>query len=193
MLQTRGASKRTRTLRYARPDFWPNHSPSHRRHDRWHRRTCSLRSVYVTTNDANMIGPTPCSANTTASPIQPLSIDVVFPVGKSYKSLSSLSWKDVPPLAILTGKNDAGKTQLLELLGFRLTGTRHSSSLLNEVKVGGAGTGDPGHGAPASIQVRSRVISSAVRAGNLLRRSSGGISRSSIAPEALRINGLSSA
>jgi hypothetical protein len=50
-----------------------------------------------------------------------------------------------------------------------------------------------GHGAPASIHARSRSISSDVSPGYLWRRLSGGISRSSIASETLRINWLSSA
>ena len=42
--------------------------------------------------------------------------------GGRYKSIAKLSWKDIPGFAILTGKNGSGKTQLLELLAYHLSG-----------------------------------------------------------------------
>ena len=44
---------------------------------------------------------------------------------KSYKSIDNLTWDNVPGFAILTGLNGVGKTQLLELLAYRLTDTLH--------------------------------------------------------------------
>src|SRR4051794_37970714 len=41
-----------------------------------------------------------------------------------YKSIQSdVEWRDVPPLAVLTGLNGSGKPQLLELIAHRLIGT----------------------------------------------------------------------
>ena len=36
-----------------------------------------------------------------------------------YKSISSLDWHGIPPFAVITGANGAGKTQLLELIAHR--------------------------------------------------------------------------
>jgi energy-coupling factor transporter ATP-binding protein EcfA2 len=44
-----------------------------------------------------------------------------------FKSIREISWKDIPMFAVLTGRNGAGKSQLLELLAYKLTGTRHQS------------------------------------------------------------------
>lgn len=43
----------------------------------------------------------------------------------TYKSISSIVWDEIPPLAILTGLNGSGKTQLLELLAYKLSNTKH--------------------------------------------------------------------
>ena len=68
------------------------------------------------------------SASNPAPPkLDPLKIEIILAKGKTFKSLASLTWSDVPPLAILTGRNGTGKTQLLELMGYRLTETRLSS------------------------------------------------------------------
>lgn len=45
--------------------------------------------------------------------------------GSGYKSIDTLVWDNVPPFAVLTGVNGAGKTQLLELLAYKLTDTEH--------------------------------------------------------------------
>lgn len=37
-----------------------------------------------------------------------------------YKSIELVDWNDIPAFAILTGLNGSGKSQLLELLAFRL-------------------------------------------------------------------------
>lgn len=58
--------------------------------------------------------------------ISPISIEITDN-GGGYKSIKALSWKDVPSFAILTGRNGSGKTQLLEILSYRLTGTRPPS------------------------------------------------------------------
>jgi ABC-type molybdenum transport system ATPase subunit/photorepair protein PhrA len=44
------------------------------------------------------------------------SIEVRSRNGERYKSISSITWDNIPNFAILTGKNGSGKTQLLELL-----------------------------------------------------------------------------
>jgi len=43
-------------------------------------------------------------------------IDIV--VEGQYGSISELEWRGIPPLAILTGINGSGKTQLLEILAY---------------------------------------------------------------------------
>jgi len=68
--------------------------------------------------------------------IPPLKIEISAPQGKAYKSISNLTWQDIPPLAILTGVNGSGKTQLLEFLAYKLTHTaHHQNSDLNEMSV----------------------------------------------------------
>ncbi len=54
--------------------------------------------------------------------IRPLTIDITPRAGGGYKSITTLSWADIPALAILTGKNGSGKTQLLELLAYHFSG-----------------------------------------------------------------------
>lgn len=41
-----------------------------------------------------------------------------------YKSITTLSWDNIPGFAILTGRNGAGKTQLLELLAYHFSGAK---------------------------------------------------------------------
>ena len=52
-------------------------------------------------------------------------IEINSQPGRRYKSIDNLVWDDVPGLAVITGLNGAGKTQLLEILAFKLTETRH--------------------------------------------------------------------
>jgi energy-coupling factor transporter ATP-binding protein EcfA2 len=58
----------------------------------------------------------------------PITIKINPRDGQRYKSISTLSWSEVPGFAILTGKNGSGKTQLLEILGYHLSGTTLPSS-----------------------------------------------------------------
>ena len=72
----------------------------------------------------------------------PMMIDIVPKDGGRYKTISSLSWTDIPGLAILTGRNGSGKTQLLELLAYHLSGARPpgmrpNSALPVEVRIVG--------------------------------------------------------
>lgn len=51
-----------------------------------------------------------------------LSIRITSRSGGRYKSIAELSWDNIPGFAILTGKNGSGKTQLLEVLAYHLSG-----------------------------------------------------------------------
>lgn len=59
----------------------------------------------------------------TARPL--LSIRVGGPGSQPFKSVDELDWQDIPPLAVLTGVNGSGKSQLLELLAYKLANIRH--------------------------------------------------------------------
>lgn len=52
-----------------------------------------------------------------------LNITITCAPGVKYKSIESLTWENVPPFAVVTGLNGSGKTQLLEVLAYKLTGT----------------------------------------------------------------------
>jgi energy-coupling factor transporter ATP-binding protein EcfA2 len=54
--------------------------------------------------------------------ITPVTFNVVPRNGGRYKSITTLSWADIPGFAILTGKNGSGKTQLLEILAYHFSG-----------------------------------------------------------------------
>jgi len=54
--------------------------------------------------------------------IEPLSITVSPRDGGRYKSISNLTWDNVPGFAVLTGKNGSGKTQFLEVLAYHYSG-----------------------------------------------------------------------
>lgn len=56
---------------------------------------------------------------------RPIRIDVRCQAGKSYRSIDNLVWDDIPPFAVITGPNGSGKTQLLEVIAYKLTGTFH--------------------------------------------------------------------
>lgn len=59
--------------------------------------------------------------------------------GKGYKSISNLRWQDIPDFSILTGRNGSGKTQLLEILSYHLTGTVPREAVFEvSVKIEGA-------------------------------------------------------
>ncbi len=47
----------------------------------------------------------------------------ITPTDGGYKSIQSLIWDNIPSFAIITGRNGSGKTQLLEILAYHLTGT----------------------------------------------------------------------
>jgi ABC-type Mn2+/Zn2+ transport system ATPase subunit len=55
--------------------------------------------------------------------IEPLSITISPRDGGRYKSISNLTWDNIPGFAVVTGKNGAGKTQLLEVLAYHFSGT----------------------------------------------------------------------
>lgn len=108
----------------------------------------------------------------------PMTIDIVSRAGGRYKSVTTLSWTDIPDFAILTGKNGSGKTQLLEILAYHFSGALPpgmpiGSLLPVEVRVSGAGynpdeiayvpsTGRFSGGAPASLanmpQLRQQAL-----------------------------------
>jgi len=58
----------------------------------------------------------------------------ITPNPAGYKSIKTLQWRDVPGFSILTGRNGSGKTQLLEILAYYLTGTRPNQGVF-EVNV----------------------------------------------------------
>ena len=74
--------------------------------------------------------------------ITPITFNIVPRNGRGYKSITAVSWIDIPGFAILTGKNGSGKTQLLEILAYHLSGARppgqvFQSGLPVEVSVSG--------------------------------------------------------
>lgn len=54
-------------------------------------------------------------------PAGSIALEVICDPGRGYKSIGSLAWNGIPYLAVLTGPNGSGKTQLLELLAHKLT------------------------------------------------------------------------
>jgi energy-coupling factor transporter ATP-binding protein EcfA2 len=75
----------------------------------------------------------PLATSTTS--LTPLTIEIGGPDSVAYKSINHIVWKDIPPLAVLTGVNGSGKTQLLELLAYKLTNTAHEhhSHIINQM------------------------------------------------------------
>lgn len=56
--------------------------------------------------------------------------------GKRYKSIDRIEWKKVPRFAVITGLNGSGKTQLLEIISHKLTGTLIPGiDLQNDIRV----------------------------------------------------------
>jgi ABC-type dipeptide/oligopeptide/nickel transport system ATPase component len=80
-------------------------------------------------------------------PETPLGIEIGSSGSRPFKSIDELVWDNIPRLAVLTGLNGSGKTQLLELLAHKLTNTLHPQMghLFNEVRFVLTGdTFDPG-------------------------------------------------
>lgn len=46
-----------------------------------------------------------------------------------FKSIRKVEWNDIPAFAVLTGLNGSGKTQLLELLAYKISGAQHPEGL----------------------------------------------------------------
>lgn len=72
----------------------------------------------------------------------PMTVNVVPRDGGRYKSITKLSWANIPGFAILTGKNGSGKTQVLEVLAYHFSGAlppsvQAGSLLPVEVRVSG--------------------------------------------------------
>lgn len=64
---------------------------------------------------------------------------IIRPNGGRYKSIQTLDWSEIPGFSIITERNGSGKTQLLELLSYSLTGTRPNDSQLGvNVSLNGA-------------------------------------------------------
>lgn len=61
-----------------------------------------------------------------------MKITITSVPGHGYKSIDNLEWENVPRFAVITGLNGSGKTQLLEVLAYKLTGTNpHGMNLRN--------------------------------------------------------------
>jgi predicted ATPase len=72
--------------------------------------------------------------------LQPLSIELGDANSKPYKSIDRITWRDIPPFAVLTGVNGSGKTQLLQTLAYKLSGAAHQqASHLNAMPIGVTG------------------------------------------------------
>jgi energy-coupling factor transporter ATP-binding protein EcfA2 len=54
--------------------------------------------------------------------IDPLSIFITPEGAGRYKSISTITWENIPGFAVLTGRNGSGKTQLLEVLAYHFSG-----------------------------------------------------------------------
>jgi ABC-type cobalamin/Fe3+-siderophores transport system ATPase subunit len=65
-------------------------------------------------------------------------IEVACDPGRRYKSIGDLVWNEIPALAVVTGLNGSGKTQLFELLAYKLSGTPSPQADGVNVKVSGA-------------------------------------------------------
>jgi ABC-type Mn2+/Zn2+ transport system ATPase subunit len=53
--------------------------------------------------------------------LPPLSIEVGNDNSKAFKSIDRISWREIPTFAVLTGLNGSGKTQLLQVLAYKLS------------------------------------------------------------------------
>jgi len=59
------------------------------------------------------------------SALGPMRIEIGGLDSASYKSIDNLVWDNIPAFVVLTGVNGSGKTQLLELLAYKLTETQN--------------------------------------------------------------------
>ena len=71
---------------------------------------------------------------TTNQDILPFHVEVLS-TGPGYKSVKAIVWRDIPDFCIITGPNGCGKTQLLEIILFHLTGTRPTPPTVYGVNV----------------------------------------------------------
>jgi hypothetical protein len=65
------------------------------------------------------------SKDGTATSIAPIRIEIGGPGSQSYKSLDHIVWDNIPPFVVLTGVNGSGKTQLLEIMAYKLADISH--------------------------------------------------------------------
>jgi ABC-type hemin transport system ATPase subunit len=65
-------------------------------------------------------------------------IEVACDPGRRYKSIGDLVWDEIPALAVVTGLNGSGKTQLFELLAYKLSGAPSPQADGVNVTVSGA-------------------------------------------------------
>jgi energy-coupling factor transporter ATP-binding protein EcfA2 len=63
--------------------------------------------------------------NAFPSPLPPIRIEIGGSGSVPYKSIDQIIWEDIPPFVVLTGLNGSGKTQLIDLLAYKLAGIRH--------------------------------------------------------------------
>ena len=59
-------------------------------------------------------------------PLENLFIELGSDSSESYKSINKISMHNLPPFTVLTGVNGSGKTQLLQALAYKLSGTNNS-------------------------------------------------------------------
>lgn len=57
--------------------------------------------------------------------LTPLSFELGNADSQPYKSIDRMVWRDIPPFAVLTGVNGSGKTQLLQVLAYKLSGAEY--------------------------------------------------------------------
>lgn len=67
--------------------------------------------------------------------LAPLRIEIGGSGSQAFKSIDELVWDNIPSLAVLTGVNGAGKTHLLELLAYKLSGTPYPGIDISTVNV----------------------------------------------------------
>lgn len=60
--------------------------------------------------------------------LKPLSIELGGAKSQPYKSIDRITWRDIPPFTVLTGVNGSGKTQLLQVLAYKLSRAEYRES-----------------------------------------------------------------